>query len=149
MGGCPNLPRTMDDKDLHILQLLKGDARLPLKTIAAEVGLARSSVRDRITKLEQAQVIRGYRAELADTPGASVRAFVLLRLQRTPLPDTIRRIKALPGTRRCYSVSGETDLVVELAVESMYRLNEHRDTIARLDGVADVTTMPVLRVEFE
>jgi DNA-binding Lrp family transcriptional regulator len=139
----------MDDKDRHILRLLKADARLPLKTLAAEVGLARSSVRERVAKLEQAGVIRGYRAELGDAGAAGVRAFLMLRLQRTPLPDTIRQILALTGTRRCYSVSGEIDLVVELAVESMAQLNEHRDTIARLDGVADVTTMPVLRVEAE
>lgn len=140
----------MDDKDRLILQLLRHDARVPLKTIAAQVGLARSSVRERIAKLEAGQVIRGYRAELAaDEALAAVRAFVLLRLTRTPLPDTIRRINALSGTRRCYSVSGETDLVVELAVPTMRELNDHRDTMARLDGVADVTTMPILRVERE
>jgi DNA-binding Lrp family transcriptional regulator len=139
----------MDDKDQHILRLLRADARLPLKTIAAEVGLARSSARERIAKLEQAGVIRGYRAEVAGPAGAGVRAILLLRLLRTPLPGTIRQILALPGARRCYSVSGEIDLVVELAVESMHALNEHRDTIARLEGVADVTTMPVLRVEAE
>jgi DNA-binding Lrp family transcriptional regulator len=140
----------MDDKDLQILRLLQQDARLPLKTIAGEVGLARSSVRERIVKLEQARVIRGYRAELAqDAAGAGVRAFVLLRLRRTPLPDTIRAINAMAGVRRCFSVSGDIDLVVELAVASMAELNEHRDRIARLDGVADVTTMPVLRVELE
>jgi DNA-binding Lrp family transcriptional regulator len=94
-------------------------------------------------------VIRGYRAEVAVPDGAGVRAILLLRLLRTPLPGTIRQILALPGARRCYSVSGEIDLVVELAVESMHALNEHRDTIARLEGVADVTTMPVLRVEAE
>ncbi|WP_284615282.1 Lrp/AsnC family transcriptional regulator [Aquabacterium humicola] len=140
----------MDDKDRQLLNLLTRDARLPLKTIAAEVGLARSSVRERIAKLEAAGVIRGYRAELADDLApAGVRAFLLLRLLRTPLPDTIRRINAMTGTRRCYSVSGEIDLVVELAVASMSELNAHRDAVARLDGVADVTTMPVLRVERE
>lgn len=139
----------MDDEDQQILRVLKGDARQPLKTIAAAVGLAPSSVRERIAKLEQAGVIRGYRAELAGPAETGVRAILLLRLQRTPLPGTIRQILALPGARRCYSVSGEIDLVVELAVGSMHALNEHRDTIAKLDGVADVTTMPVLRVEAE
>jgi DNA-binding Lrp family transcriptional regulator len=140
----------MDDKDRRLLQLLHQDARAPLKTLAADVGLARSSVRERIAKLEQAGVIRGYRADLGDalTPG-DVRAFLLLKLMRTPLPETIRRINALPGTRRCYSVSGEIDLVVEVAVASMRELNDHRDAVARLDGVGDVTTMPVLRVERE
>jgi DNA-binding Lrp family transcriptional regulator len=141
----------MDDKDRRILQLLSEDARLPLKTIAGEVGLARSSVRERIAKLEEAGVIRGYRAEVADAVDAiaGVRAFLLVRLRRTPAPDIIRHINAQPGARRCYSVSGEIDLVVELAVATMHELNARRDSVARLDGVADVTTMPILRVELE
>lgn len=140
----------MDDKDRHLLQLLRDDARAPLKTLAAQVGLARSSVRERIAKLERGGVIVGYRAELAEGAAAAqpdVRAFLLLKLLRTPLPETIRRLNALPGTRRCHSVSGEIDLVVEFAVATMRELNDHRDTVARLPGVADVTTMPVLRVE--
>lgn len=141
----------MDTKDQQILKLLSDDARLPMKTIAAAVGLARSSVRERIHKLETAGVIRSYRAQLADDPqsGIGVRAFVLVRLARTPAPDIIRRINALAGTRRCYSVAGETDLVVEVAVPDMAGLNEQRDTMASLEGVAGVTTMPVLRVERE
>jgi len=31
----------------------------------------------------------------------------------------------------------------------MHDLNARRDSVARLDGVADVTTMPILRVELE
>jgi DNA-binding Lrp family transcriptional regulator len=139
----------MDDIDQQILQLLQQDARLPLKTIAAHVGLARSSVRERIVKLEEAQVIRGYRAHVAEAADGAIRAFLLVRLQRTPAPDVIRRIRELPGTRRCYSVSGDIDLVVELGVATMHDLNARRDAIARLPGVADLTTMPVLRVEQE
>lgn len=139
----------MDDIDLHILHLLQQDARLPLKTIAGHVGLARSSVRERIAKLEGAQVIRGYRAQVSHAADDGVRAFLLVRLQRTPLPDVIRRINALPGTRRCYSVSGDIDLVVEIGVANMHELNDRRDTVARLDGVADLTTVPILRVEHE
>jgi DNA-binding Lrp family transcriptional regulator len=143
----------MDDKDYQLLQLLLHDARASLKSLAAGVGLARSSVRERMVKLERAGVIRGYRVELNDPAGTppgqvpDVRAFLLLRLTRTPQPETIRRINALPGTRHCHSVSGDIDLVVEVAVATMRELNDHRDAVARLDGVADVTTMPVLRVE--
>ena len=143
----------MDDKDRQLLQLLQQDARAPLKALAAGVGLARSSVRERIVKLERAGVIRGYRVELGEPGGAQhgaatdVRAFLLLRLTLTPQPETIRRINALPGTRHCHSVSGDIDLVVEVRVATMRELNDHRDAVARLEGVSDVTTMPVLRVE--
>jgi DNA-binding Lrp family transcriptional regulator len=138
----------MDDKDRHLLQLLQADGRASLKSLAAAVGLARSSVRERIAKLESGGVIRGYRADVDEAARADgVAAFLLLRLTRTPLPDTIRRINALPGTARCHSVSGDIDLVVEVAVANLRELNDHRDAVARLPGVADVTTMPVLRVE--
>ena len=43
--------RPLDDKDRQILDLLRADARLPLKTLAAKVGLARSTLRDRLTRL--------------------------------------------------------------------------------------------------
>src|SRR5687767_2718898 len=120
----------MDDKDRQLLQLLQQDARAPLKTLAAGVGLARSSVRERIAKLERAGVIRAYRIELGEgsataLAAADVRAFLLLRLTRTPLPETIRRINALPGTRHCHSVRGDIDLVVEVAVATMRELNDH------------------------
>ena len=88
---------------------------------------------------------------MADEAAAidGIRAFLLVRLRRTPAPDIIQRINAQPGARRCYSVSGDIDLVVELAVATMHDLNARRDSVARLDGVADVTTMPILRVELE
>ncbi|HEX5683274.1 MAG TPA: hypothetical protein VFY73_04485 [Ideonella sp.] len=57
----------------------------------------------------------------------------------------IKPIGGGPGSQ--HLPDGEVDLVGELAVESMARFNEHRDTLAKLDGVAGVTTMPVLRVE--
>ena len=140
----------MDDKDLTILRLLREDARSPLKTIAAEVGLARSSVRERITKLENAGTIRGYRADIAaPEPRAGLRAVLLLRLTQTPSPRTVAAITGRSDVRRCYSVSGDIDLIVEIEGETMDRLNLTRDTIAQLPLVADVTTMPILKVDRE
>jgi DNA-binding Lrp family transcriptional regulator len=141
----------MDDIDRTILRLLREDARAPLKTIAAEVGLARSTVRERITKLERDGAILGYRAELARTPGApdGIRAFLLVRLTRTPATDALRRIAAMPDVRRFFSVTGDLDLVVEVAAGSMNDLNRTRDAIASLSEVADLTTAPVLKVEKE
>src|SRR5690606_1565024 len=55
----------MDAIDRRILDLLRADARLPLKTIAGAVALARSSVAARIARLESDGIITGYRAEIA------------------------------------------------------------------------------------
>ena len=140
----------MDEIDRRILGLLREDARAPLKTIAAEVGLARSSVRQRIDRLERDGAILGYRAELSrEAAGDGIRAFLLLRLRQTPAADALRRISAMQAVKRFYSVTGDLDLVVEVETPTMQDLNRTRDAIASLGQVADVTTAPVLKVEKE
>ncbi len=56
---------TPDDKDREILNILREDARISAKALAAKVGLARSSLRDRIAKLEKAGIVSGYHARIA------------------------------------------------------------------------------------
>lgn len=141
----------MDDIDLKIIGLLRENARMPLKTLAAEVGLARSTARQRIDKLERAGIIRGYHAAVAESAAGAqtIRAFLLLRLTMTPAKDALKRISAMRLVQRFYSVSGDIDLIVEIAASTMLELNDVRDTIANLPQVADVTTAPVLKVERE
>ncbi|MGH8186047.1 MAG: Lrp/AsnC family transcriptional regulator, partial [Steroidobacteraceae bacterium] len=114
----------MDEKNRRILEVLQRDARTPIKTIAAKVGMARSSVRERLLRMERDGLIRGYRVELG-LPGSAgiVEAFLLLRLDKTPSPRTIARIVASPHVVRCSSVGGETDVVVEVRVTDIATLN--------------------------
>lgn len=139
----------MDEKNHQILQLLQQNARLPLKTLAGKVGLARSSVRERIARMEAEGIILGYKADvqLDYRGGEAVRALLMLRLRRTPARETVSRITALSAVRRCLSVSGDLDLVVEVEAAAMSGLNATRDVIALMSDVADVTTAIVLKDE--
>ena len=133
----------MDDKDRLLLSLLLEDSSQPLKTIAAAVGLSRSSVRERIERLRSAGVLRRYTVEIAPEPG-SIRAILLVRLDNTPNPAVVGAITKRPNVCRCYSLSGPVDLLVELVDGDLARLNRTRDEIALLTGVADVETAFVL-----
>ena len=136
-------PRTLDDKDHKILDLLRQDARLPLKTLAAKVGLARSSLRDRLSRLEADGIIRGYRAEIA-APAPGVSAYLFVRLKRTPALDLIEALRAVPGVRSCVSLTGDVDLLVEISAASTDEVNAVRDRISGHESVADLTTSIVL-----
>ncbi|WP_437818276.1 Lrp/AsnC family transcriptional regulator [Sorangium sp. So ce1078] len=59
-GRARSLPPAMDDVDRRLLRLLQEDASRPLKVLAAAVDLSRSSVRERIARLEASGVIRRY-----------------------------------------------------------------------------------------
>lgn len=133
----------MDDKDRQILDLLRHDARLSLKALAARVGLARSSLRERMTRLEADGIIRGYRADIAG-PATGVSAYLFVRLKRTPALDLIEFLRRMPEVGACSSLTGDIDLLVELAAATTDRVNAVRDRISAHESVADVTTSIVL-----
>ncbi|MFC3711101.1 Lrp/AsnC family transcriptional regulator [Sphingoaurantiacus capsulatus] len=133
----------MDAIDRQIVAMLRDNARLPLKTLAATVGLARSSVRERLSKLEAAGTIGGYHARIVDEDRLA--AVLQLRLARTPSPEIVAAVVAMSEVARCYSLSGEVDLLVEIEAPSPAALNAARDRIALLPGVSDTTTALVLK----
>ena len=139
----------IDAKDRQLLELLYRNARLPLKTIAARVGLARSSVRERVAKLESSGVIRGYRAEVVwpQTP-ESVQAYFQVRLRQAPATALVRRLRDRPEFERCCSIGGEVDLVLSACVDSLAALNGLRDWLAVQAEVASVSTSVVLSEDF-
>lgn len=138
----------MDDLDRRLIGLLQQDASRPLKTLAAEVGLARSSVRERIARLESAGVIRRYTIDVA-LPGAGPSAVLLVRLAQTPSPAAVAEIVAIPEVFRCRSLSGDIDLLVEVAGADIAQINRIRDRVAQVRGVTDVTTSFVLNRDKE
>lgn len=137
---------TLDDKDREILKHLRDDARISAKALAARVGLARSSLRERIARLEKSGVIRGYRTDISDTSLAAV-ACLLVKLKQTPSPQVVVRLQRLPEVKRCLSLAGELDLLIDIAAESLTRLNQIRDEISSFPEVAETTTAVVLRQE--
>jgi DNA-binding Lrp family transcriptional regulator len=140
---------SMDEKNRQILELLHKNARTSIKMIAGKVSLARSSVRDRIARMEASGVIRAYRVELAgcDPLTSDLEAFLIIRLDKTPAPQTIARIVANPAVTRCSSISGDIDVIVETRAANVESLNRVRDEIAGYPHVIDLTTAVILKRE--
>jgi DNA-binding Lrp family transcriptional regulator len=133
----------MDDVDRRLLALLRDDASRPLKALAAEVKLSRSSVRDRIARMQAEGVIRRFTIEVA--PQSQATAILHIRLKTTPDPAVVNAIVSRDDVVRCYSLSGDIDLFVEIAGVGVGDINRTRDQVAQLPGVADVETSFVLK----
>jgi DNA-binding Lrp family transcriptional regulator len=133
----------MDAIDRQLLALLRDNSGLPLKTLAAAVSLSRSSVRDRIARLEATGVITRYTIETAPEHDG-VAALCHLRLARTPAPVVVDAVVAMPEVVRCHALAGEVDLVLELRCASSAVLNAARDRISALADVEEVTTQVIL-----
>ena len=139
----------MDAKNRKILALLQEDSRLTYAEIGAGVGLAASSVHDRIRKLERAGVIRAYRADLdLERAGYPITAFVSLALRPASPQSVPDRIAEFGLVESCYSVAGDNSYALVVRAPSTKALEELLDD---LRGKLEVTTRStiVLSTPFE
>ena len=119
MGGKTDLQQI----DRAILRVLQQDCRLSNAQLAERVGLSPSPCLRRVKMLEEAGVIRGYRALLDRTSvGLGMTVFVEITIARhsTVAADVLqRRLEALPGCVSCHLISGASDFLVEMVVSDM------------------------------
>ena len=129
----------LDARDLAILTALQDDARATYADVGSKVGLSASAVHDRVRKLEQQGVIRGYRAVLdAEAIGLFVTALIAVTPLDPRQPDDLpARVRELPEVEACYSVAGEANYVLKVRTKTTGDLE---DLIRRLREKAGVTT---------
>jgi len=139
----------VDHLDLKILRALESDARLTYAEVGAAVGLAASSVHDRVRKLERAGVIRGYRADVdLERAGAPITAFVSLALSPDTPSEIPRRVAEFPLVQSCYSVAGDNSYVLLVRAPSTQALEELLDALRAKLEVTTRSTI-VLSTPFE
>lgn len=139
--------RHLDDTDQKILQVLRADGRESLKGIAAKTGLARSTIRYRLEKLEADRVITGYEVKINPGSEAGLSAFLLVRLKHTPAHDVVKHLSGYSEVRGCFSLAGDPDMIVDVRVDNAERLNALRDAVALLPACLEVRTSIVLKQE--
>lgn len=140
----------LDERDLAIVSALQEDARATYADVAQRVGLSASAVHDRVRKLEQAGVIKGYRA-VVDPEGIGL--LVTALIAATPLdprqPDDLpERLADLPEVEDCYSVAGEASYILKVRTRTTGELEDLIRRLREKTGVATRTTV-VLSVPFE
>jgi Lrp/AsnC family transcriptional regulator, leucine-responsive regulatory protein len=121
----------IDDVDRQILTILQDNARTPAAEIARRVEMAPSAVFERIKKLEERGVIRGYTANLDPKPlELDLLAFILVRAdERIADIEAGRQIGAIPGVQEVHHIAGEDCYLVKVRTrdtESLGRLLRER-----------------------
>jgi Lrp/AsnC family transcriptional regulator, leucine-responsive regulatory protein len=144
----------VDQLDREVLLALQEDGRMSNLALARKLGLSPSAMLGRVRRLEKSGAILGYRAVIDPAAlGITVRALVVARLHEHS-EEAIQRfeaaIKSVPGVRACYHVTGQFDMVVELALRDLDHLGQLiRVDIARIPGVMNLETMLVLAESVE
>lgn len=138
------------DVDAQILRLLALDGRMSYADLARETGLSTSAVHQRVRRLEQRGVIRGYRAVMDHRAiGLPLTALIDLTPLDPSAPDDIpQRVEGFPEIEACWSVAGAASYVVKVRVAEPGDLE---DLLARIRSAAGVSTRTtiVLSTPFE
>ncbi|PWK91984.1 Lrp/AsnC family transcriptional regulator [Fulvimonas soli] len=123
----PQISRLLADaRNVALLQALLEDPRQPVTRLAERVGMSAPAVKERLTRLEESGVIRGYRLELDPAAlGWPITAYVRVRPAPGQLPKIAELARKLPQVAECHRVTGEDCFVIKVHLDAL----EHLDTI--------------------
>lgn len=118
-----DLPLSLDDIDLRILEALQLDAGLSTAEIAKQVGLSQSPCWRRIRRLESLGVVRGRVALLdAHKLGLEVTVFASIKLSEhgtQALPEFESAIEAFDEVVEAYAMTGEVDYLLKVVTRDI------------------------------
>ena len=140
----------MEETDRAIVTALSQDGRLSYTDLAERVGLSVSAAHQRVRRLEQRGVIRGYAARLdPEAVGLALTAFVAVRPIDPSQPDDApERLADLPEIEACYSVAGDDFYLLLVRVTGPADLERLLQEIRKAANVATRTTV-VLSTPYE
>jgi Lrp/AsnC family leucine-responsive transcriptional regulator len=116
----------LDETDLAILRLLAIDARVSLRSIARELGMSPPAITDRVARLEELGVIRGYRAEIDRALlGFPLVVYVgIVSVQGSDQTQVVERLREAPEVEDVRLVTGPKDLLVRLRLRDTGHLRD-------------------------
>ncbi len=116
----------MDSIDKTIISTLQKNGRTTNVELARLAELAPSSMLERVRRLEERGVIKGYRAVLDPTKlGYNVQAIVMVSLEHTQLEkidETEEKIRSIPEVKSCFLLAGVYDFMIHVVVRDIDHL---------------------------
>lgn len=139
-----------DDLDRKIVAMLQANAREPTSNLAKKLDVARSTVNERIARLEKNGVITGYSAVLSKNPSeGNVQALVMLAVDQKKGKKVVNELNSFPSVKVCLAVNGSFDYFMSVELPTLEELDQMLDKIGDMDGVSRSTSWIVLSRKFD
>jgi len=137
---------SLDDIDRRILDLLSADGRASVREIAERARIGRATAYNRIRRLQDVGVIRGFTVMLDPRrAGAGLAAYVYVKIDQHAWRTLGHLVARLPGVEHVALVSGEFDLLVLVRVHDPSELRDVLlEQLHAIDGVTATQTTFVL-----
>ena len=120
----------MDAINFRILEALQEDARMPFTRIGQDLGMSSPAISDRVKKMEDLGVIRGYKAIVDPKAlGYQLQAMITLRAFVGKLRPLLDKVPQLREVRNCYRITGTENIIMEVVLEDQGHLERFIDLL--------------------
>ncbi len=127
----------IDTKDEFILEYLEKNARVPFTEIAKKLNITETAIRKRVKKLEEQNVILGYKAQVNYKKlGYSNKVVMGVDCDSKEYFKVINALKLMPEIKNLNTSSGDHMIMFDVWVKGMDELN---DILDRVNAIAGVT----------
>lgn len=116
----------LDEVNVGILDELRRDPRLTMTALGRRIGMSAPAVTERVRRMEEAGVIRGYRLDLdAAALGLPLTAYIRIRPDPGQLPRVAELARGIPEVVECHRITGEDCFILKAhfpAIDQLDRL---------------------------
>jgi Lrp/AsnC family leucine-responsive transcriptional regulator len=115
----------LDPTNRQLIEALQADARLSLAELGRRVGLTPPAVGERLARLEETGVVRGYHADI-DPRALGYELSVILRIRPTArmIPKVAELAQRTPEVTECHRVTGDDCFIMHMNVRDVTHLEE-------------------------
>ena len=137
----------MDQLDIAIIEYLQQDARMPLTDIAKALGVVEGTVRNRVAKLVDSQLLRLNATVDPHRAGFNSPAFIFISVKPGSLEAVAEKLATIPEVSYLVAITGNADLLVEvMCADSEHLMNVLVEHIHTVGDIVDTRTSTILRV---
>lgn len=144
------MTKTLDEKDRALLALLSANSRESTAELARKLNLSRSTVKDRIARLQEGGVITGYTIRYSEEfASGQIKAHVMISYDPKHASQIVRGLRQLPAIKAVYAVNGIYDIIAMVRADSMSDLDQSLDRIGEIEGIEKTVSSIILSTKFE
>ena len=132
----------MDATDYKILEILLEDGRIPMKELAQKVALSAPAAAERVKRLEEENVITGYKAEINYAKlGKKINVLINVGINVQRTEKFMEFIKTEDSIIECYHVTGPYCKILKARLEDIASLEK---LIGKIQMFGDTETFIIL-----
>ena len=139
----------MDAVDLKILELLESNGRMSHEEIGKRLNLSRPAIHQRVSKLEESKIIKGYNTEINwSKVGQGIRAIVFINVRTSDFNEVMEQVINLKieglTIEKCYRITGQWCIMLKIRAYLTEQITMLHDELLKIEGMLDTFTMLIL-----